>query len=146
MEIDYSPNPQGSGTIHNVFSIGLNYEPDELLLGDGSSGQRPSDVMTFYQERIANEGYLRTATERRSVLELARLVGYKPRPGVSSSVFLAYNIDDNFKEETTIPIGSRAQSIPGPDEFPQAFEISEELIVFYIMICRRYKMSSNLLL
>ena len=31
-----------------------------------------ADVLTFYQERIANEGYLRTATERRSVLELAR--------------------------------------------------------------------------
>ena len=30
-----------------------------------------ADVLTFYQERIANEGYLRTATERRSVLELA---------------------------------------------------------------------------
>ena len=41
------------------------------------------DVLTFYQERIANEGYLRTATERRSVLELARLVGYQPRPGVA---------------------------------------------------------------
>ena len=39
------------------------------------------DVLCFYQERIANEGYLRTATERRSVLELARLVGYRPRPG-----------------------------------------------------------------
>ncbi len=31
-----------------------------------------ADVLTFYQERIANEGYLRTATERRSILELAR--------------------------------------------------------------------------
>ena len=29
-----------------------------------------ADVLTFYQERIANEGYLRTATERRSMLEL----------------------------------------------------------------------------
>ena len=45
-----------------------------------------ADVLTFYQERLANEGYLRTATERRSVLELARLVGYKLRPGVASSV------------------------------------------------------------
>ena len=34
------------------------------------------DVLTFYQERIANEGYLRTTTERRSVLELSRLTGY----------------------------------------------------------------------
>ena len=62
-----------------------------------------ADVLTFYQERIANEGYLRTATERRSVLELARLVGYQPRPGVASSVYLAYTLDDNFKEEVTIP-------------------------------------------
>jgi hypothetical protein len=28
-----------------------------------------ADVLAFYQERIANEGYLRTATERRSILE-----------------------------------------------------------------------------
>ena len=86
-----------------------------------------ADVLTFYQERIANEGYLRTATERRSVQELAKLTGYRPRPGVSSSVFLAYTLDDKHKEETVIPIGSRVQSIPGPDELPQAFEASENL-------------------
>ena len=74
-----------------------------------------ADVLTFYQERIANEGYLRTATERRSVLELARLVGYTLRPGVSSSVFLAYTIDENSTGETTIPAGSRVQSIPGSE-------------------------------
>ena len=34
-----------------------------------------ADIVTFYQERIANEGFLRTATERRSVLELARAIG-----------------------------------------------------------------------
>ena len=86
-----------------------------------------ADVLTFYQERIANEGYLRCATERRSVLELARLVGYKLRPGVSSSVFLAYTIDENTQGETTIPTGSRVQSVPGPDELPQAFETIEDL-------------------
>ncbi len=86
-----------------------------------------ADVLTFYQERIANEGYLRTATERRSILELARLVGYRLRPGVASSVFLAYTIDENTEEETTIPAGSRAQSVPGPGELPQSFETSEEL-------------------
>jgi len=85
------------------------------------------DVLTFYQERIANEGYLHTATERRSVLELARLVGYQPRPGVASSVYLAYTLDDNFKDETTIPKGARSQSVPGPGELPQSFEASEDL-------------------
>ncbi len=85
------------------------------------------DVLTFYQERIANEGYLRTATERRSVLELARLIGYSPRPGVAASVYLAYTIDDNTEEQVLIPAGARVQSVPGPDELPQSFETSEEL-------------------
>lgn len=84
-----------------------------------------ADVLTFYQERIANEGYLRTATERRSILELARLVGYKLRPGVSASVFLAFDLEKDY--ELVIEPGMRAQSLPGPGELPQSFETSEPL-------------------
>ena len=86
------------------------------------------DVLTFYQERIANEGYLRTATERRSLVELARLIGYKPRPGVASTVFLAYTLEDSQADPVEIPEGARSQSIPGPDELPQSFETSEKLL------------------
>jgi Baseplate J-like protein len=86
-----------------------------------------ADVMTFYQERIANEGYLRTATERRSILELARLVGYALRPGVASTAYLAWLLDDKFEGETTIPQGTLARSTPGPGEDPQAFETSEPI-------------------
>jgi hypothetical protein len=83
-----------------------------------------ADVLTFYQERIANEGYVRTATERRSLLELGRLVGYRLRPGVAASTYLAYTIDPTAIAQ--IPAGSKAQSIPGPDEQPQTFETSED--------------------
>jgi hypothetical protein len=83
------------------------------------------DVLTFYQERIANEGYLRTATERRSVLELARLVGYEPRPGVAASTYLAYLLDEG--PEALIPAGAAARSVPGPGELPQTFETLEDL-------------------
>ena len=86
------------------------------------------DVLTFYQERIANEGYLRTATERRSLVELARLIGYKPRPGVASTAFLAYTLEDSQADPVEIPAGARSQSIPGPDELPQSFETSEKLL------------------
>ncbi len=85
-----------------------------------------ADVLTFYQERIANESYLRTATERRSILELARLVGYTLRPGVSASVFLAYTLE--VGAETTILAGNRAQSLPGPGETPQSFETADKLV------------------
>jgi len=84
------------------------------------------DVLAFYQERIANEGYLRTATERRSVLELGRLIGYQLRPGVSASVFLAFTIDKNAAP-VTIPAGTAANSVPGPGEQMQTFETSDPL-------------------
>jgi uncharacterized phage protein gp47/JayE len=84
-----------------------------------------ADVLAFYQERIANEGYLRTATERLSVQQLARLAGYALRPGVAASVFLAYTLDPGVDVE--IPAGSRAQSVPGPGQLPQSFETSERL-------------------
>jgi hypothetical protein len=84
-----------------------------------------ADVLTFYQERIANEGFLRTATERLSVLEMARLVGYRLRPGLAASVYLAYTLEKDG--EVTIPVGSRSQTVPGPGELPQSFETADPL-------------------
>jgi predicted phage baseplate assembly protein len=84
------------------------------------------DVLTFYQERIANEGYLRTATERGSVLELARLIGYALRPGVAASVYLAYSLEKDAGP-VEIPKGARANSVPAPGEQMQSFETAEPL-------------------
>ena len=87
------------------------------------------DVLTFYQERIANESYLRTATERRSLLELARLIGYELRPGVAAHAYLAFTVDEapGTPARTTIDIGLKVQSIPGPGETPQTFETVEQI-------------------
>jgi hypothetical protein len=84
-----------------------------------------ADVLTFYQERIANEGYLPTAIQRRSILELAALVGYQLRPGVAASVYLAFTVSGGF--DGTIPAGTRAQSVPGTGQTPQFFETSLDL-------------------
>lgn len=92
-----------------------------------------SDVLTFYQERIANESYLRTATERRSLLELARLIGYELRPGVAASAFLAFTVEDppgapgSAPARVPIDKGTRVQSIPAPDEKPQTYETLERI-------------------
>jgi predicted phage baseplate assembly protein len=99
--------------------------PDDPALALLDAWATVADVLTFYQERIANEGYLATATERRSILELARLVGYELRPGVAAGVYLAFTLDDGFDVE--IPAGTRARSLPGPGELPQAFETAEAL-------------------
>lgn len=87
------------------------------------------DILGFYQERIANEGFLRTAIQRRSLLELGRLIGYELAPGVAAGTFLAFTLDDKegSPAEILIPGGTRVQSIPGQDELPQAFETSDDL-------------------
>ncbi|MDB4951656.1 MAG: hypothetical protein JWM27_4305 [Gemmatimonadetes bacterium] len=83
-----------------------------------------ADVLTFYQERIANESYLRTATERRSVLELARSIGYELGPGVAAGTWLAFTLEDapGSPDVVTVARGTRVQSLPGPGEKPQTFE------------------------
>jgi hypothetical protein len=100
-------------------------DPGDMSIALLDAWATVADVLTFYQERIANEGYLRTATERRSILELARLVGYNLRPGVSASVYLAYTLEKDSSAD--IPAGNSVQSVPAPGEKLQSFETSELL-------------------
>ncbi len=91
------------------------------------------DILTFYQERIANESYLRTATERLSILEQSRLLGYQLGPGLAAATHLAFTLEENpglpqqAAQPITLAIGTKVQSIPGPDEQPQTFETVEAI-------------------
>ena len=102
-------------------------DPSDPAIAMLDAGATLLDLLTFYQERIVNEGYLRTAKERRSLIEMARLVGYRPRPGLSASVFLAFTVEQGGR--LTIPKGTRAQSVPGQDELPQSFETYAPLVL-----------------
>lgn len=88
-----------------------------------------ADVLTFYQERLANESYLRTASERESLGHLARLLGYELGPGVSAGAALAFTVDPvtSRGEPVVLDVGVKVQSIPGPGEPPQTFEIAESI-------------------
>ena len=46
------------------------------------------DVILYYQDRIANESFLPTALERRSVLNALRLIGYELAPPIPSTAEL----------------------------------------------------------
>jgi hypothetical protein len=143
-------NPPGQSAI--AYRVGVHGRFKESLLARLSSADLPAlaglgarddgdftialcdalattlDVLAFYQERIANENYLRTATERRSILELARLIGYKLAPGVAASTWLAFTLQEVpgspelAAGPVEIPVGTKVQSVPGPGEQPQTFE------------------------
>ncbi len=68
-------------------------DPSDFSLALLDAWAVTADVLTFYQERNANEAYLRTAVERMSVGLLAGLIGYQPRPGVAASTQLAFMLD-----------------------------------------------------
>ncbi len=88
------------------------------------------DILSFYQERVANEFYLRTAVDAASVMGLARLVGYRPSPGVAASTYLAFTLSSapGSPDNVLIASGTRVQSVPGPGQTPQVFETSSDLV------------------
>ena len=93
------------------------------------------DILTFYQERLANESYLRTATQLRSMVELSRLIGYQPAPGVAALVNLAFTLKATVGRPSnpstaaiTIPQGTQVQSVPAQGQTAQTFETAADIL------------------
>lgn len=82
------------------------------------------DIILYYQDRIANESYLNTAVERRSVIDLLRLIGYELRPPQPASADLTLLFED-VKTTVTIHKGS---------EFTTTKESSGEVVRFQYVL------------
>ena len=80
-----------------------------------------ADILTFYNQRIANQDYLRTADQDVSVRNLVSLLGYRPRPGIGATATLAALVSG--AQPILLPQGMAVQSKPGPGNPPQIFEL-----------------------
>ncbi len=122
-----------SSTDFSALHLLTTREPDDFSIALCDAAAVVLDVLSFYQERIANENFLRTARERRSILELAQLIGYSLGPGVAASTWLAFTLQETpglpaqVLEPVPVPLGTRVQSVPGPGETPQTFETVETI-------------------
>jgi hypothetical protein len=85
-----------------------------------------SDILTFYNERIANEDYLRTAVLPETPAALIQVLGYRPRPAIAATGTLAALPAVSLLpgQTVTLPAGLQFQSKPGPGAAPQTFELS----------------------
>ncbi|MCX5047002.1 MULTISPECIES: putative baseplate assembly protein [unclassified Streptomyces] len=105
--------------------------PDDPAIGLLDAAAVLGDLLTFHSERIADEAYIRTADEHRSLVLLGRLVGHRPRPGVAAATHLAYTLERDPRAETlpvVIPRGARTHSVPASaDEESVTFETSRDL-------------------
>jgi hypothetical protein len=79
------------------------------------------DELSYLQDRVAAEATLETATQRRSLVSLARLVDYEPRPATSGTTTIQCNVS-----ATALPAGLRIRATT-PDGRPVPFEIGTGL-------------------
>jgi hypothetical protein len=117
-------------------------DPDDLTIALLDGFATVCDIITFYTERLAQESYLRTATDQVSMRELGRLVAYRLRPGVAAQTHLAFFVEPppavppgigpqaafplpTMSGAVTIDAGLPVRSVPGPGQQPQTFETIE---------------------
>jgi hypothetical protein len=79
-----------------------------------------ADVLTFYNERIANEDYLGTAQQESSVRRLVSLLGYRPRPGIGATGTVA--VLASSPAPLLVPAGTGIASKATPELESQTFE------------------------
>ncbi len=92
------------------------------------------DILTFYQERIANEGYIGTAIEKKSVIQLVRAIGYRFKPALAAGAYLTFTAAPIHKENkpVIVPKGFSVQALPEQEKLlkgklPVTFETAEDI-------------------
>jgi len=83
------------------------------------------DIILYYQDRIASESFLHTATERRSVLHLLRIIGYELKPPIAAAADLRLTFSAPSAGEptkVTIPRGAQFATKASSGVTPQTFE------------------------
>ncbi|HSY71741.1 MAG TPA: baseplate J/gp47 family protein [Alloacidobacterium sp.] len=86
-----------------------------------------ADILTFYQERIANEAYLGTAVLRDSLLRLVSLIDYHPGPGAGAGGLVAFTAAKGAS--LTVPANFRIGSKPASGQSSIVFETSSAVTV-----------------
>lgn len=78
-----------------------------------------ADNLNFYIDRIANESFLDSATQRSSVIRLARLFGYIPTNAVSAQAVLQFT--NTSSVNGAIPAGTIVSTITSQSTSPVSF-------------------------
>src|SRR5215831_5105829 len=63
------------------------------------------DILSYYQDRVANESFLGTAQQRRSVIQHLRLIGYQLSTAAPASATLTLTVPAGYSGILTINRG-----------------------------------------
>lgn len=101
--------------------------PDDLGLMLLEMWAYVCDAISFYDQVIAHETYLRTATQRPSVRRLVGLLGYLPRPAVAALAQLAASAEG--RQPVLLPAGTAFRSGAFAGNPPQVFELDTDTMI-----------------
>jgi hypothetical protein len=98
------------------------------------------DILTYYQERIATESFLRTSRLEESIIELLYLVDYLPQTGRSASTLVRFIANEKtippspsssplMESAVIIPKGFKIRSVPAKGQEAIIFETDERLVI-----------------
>lgn len=90
-----------------------------------------ADILSYYQDRIANEAFLHSAQERRSVIEHLRLLGYEMAPAAAAAGKLSVIVANNVNSVVEVRKGDQFATQSGKDRRSVNFEYTgnEPLII-----------------
>jgi hypothetical protein len=83
------------------------------------------DVLTFYMDNLARESRLVTATQRKNVIALARMLGYRLHGAQAATAEVVFSIPGTPATGTTIPAGTvvRTKEVTDPIRFQLLSEV-----------------------
>jgi hypothetical protein len=84
------------------------------------------DILSYYQDRVANESFLATARTRRAVQEHLRLIGYELATAAPAATTLAVSVPGAVNQTVTISKGDAFATRSGRDRPSVRFEYARD--------------------
>lgn len=87
------------------------------------------DVISYYQDVLANEVFLVTAEQRSSVLKWCQMLGYIPKASTPAEFSQVFVLSSEQDERTVIPAGTKVKTVGSSTEPEIYFETASDLII-----------------
>jgi len=85
-----------------------------------------ADILSYYQDRVANEAFLTTAQERRSIIDHLRLIGYEMAPAAAAAASLSVIVANAVNSVVEVRKGDQFATPSTKDRRSVTFEYTGE--------------------
>ena len=85
-----------------------------------------ADILSYYQDRLANEAFLTTAQERRSAINHLRLIGYELAPAAPAAARLSLIVANSVNQQVEVRRGDQFATSSSKERKSVTYEYIDE--------------------